>query len=99
MVPAIAVPGVIAVASFGAAATIGVVRFSASALTAVVAIDFLFLLSSSVLSSSERRWAGAASYCLGSLRYSPSGRSRIHRPGSRCLSLPLYLLTDSYRTA
>jgi uncharacterized protein len=100
MLPAIVLPGALALASFAVAAALGVVRFSASAVTAAVAIDFLFLLIvfSIVFLGEEIGWRG---YLLPRLAEALPLRQSALLTGllHGVFHLPLYLLTSSYMTA
>jgi uncharacterized protein len=100
MVPAVALPGAIAVASFVVAAALGVVRFSADALTAGVALDFLFLLIvfSVVFLGEEVGWRGFLLPQLAEvLPFAQAALLTGLLQG--VFHLPLYLLSDSYMAA
>jgi uncharacterized protein len=100
MLPALALPAATAVVSFGVAAAIGVVRFSAGALTAAVAIDLLFLLVvfSVVFLGEEIGWRG---FLLPRLAEALLFRQAALLTGllHGIFHSPLYLLTSSYMTA
>jgi membrane protease YdiL (CAAX protease family) len=100
MLPAIVLPGAIAFASFAVAAAMGVVRFSPSAVTAAVAIDFLFLMVvfSVVFLGEEIGWRG---YLLPRLTEALPLRQAALLTGllHGVFHLPLYLLSSSYMSA
>jgi membrane protease YdiL (CAAX protease family) len=100
MLPAIALPGAIAFASFAVAAAMGVVRFSAGAVTPALGIDFLFVLVvfSVVFLGEEIGWRGFLLPRLAEalpLRHSALLTGLLHG----VFHLPLYLLSSSYMTA
>jgi len=100
MLPAIALPGAIAVASFAVAAAMGVVRFSASAVTPTLGIDFLFVLVvfSVVFLGEEIGWRGFLLPRLAEalpLRQAALLSGLLHG----IFHLPLYLLSSSYMPA
>jgi membrane protease YdiL (CAAX protease family) len=100
MLPAIALPAAIAVASFAVAAAIGVVRFSASAVTPALGIDFLFLLVvfSVVFLGEEIGWRGLLLPRLAEalpFRQAALLTGFVHG----VFHLPLYLLSSSYMVA